>query len=374
MRRARSVSALLVLNVSLATAIHYAPPRGAPHDSDRAAYDYVGLHGFEANCPWSIYCFRVLVPTVLHHIPIENDRRWRWFQFVGTAAAGTVTSLTMLSLSATFRGAVIAAVLTQTSYGFAFTAYDPYSPDPLVFAIAALIGWCWLADRWRPALMAGMIGVFAKETVALVSASCLLGALARERTTWRAWVGSSLAVCLTLAALHLVMSSYGWNMRNNPAAEFGHGSWLALWWRNNPFLIRKLYLLFVPFGFAWLFAALALPATDRRLRRLALGAVAPMLALCYIQTPERALSNAFFVIVPLATLFLMRAPFWLALAAAVANGAVTARVGSSSTWLPASSYLMIPATLLTTAVLYTVFRQAAFDWRSPARAVGRLQR
>ena len=79
---------------------------------------------------------------------------------------------------------VLAAVIAQASYGFSFTAYDPYSADPLVFVFAAIIAWCWVEDRWRAALVAGLIGIFAKETVALVSLSCVMAAaINRERAT-----------------------------------------------------------------------------------------------------------------------------------------------------------------------------------------------
>ena len=83
---------------------------------------------------------------------------------------------------------------------------------------------------------------------------------------------------------------------------------LALWWQNNPFLLRKALMLFSPFGFAWLYACAGYGSAVSRLRLLALGTVMPMLALVYVQTPERALANAFFVVVPLATILLSRVP------------------------------------------------------------------
>jgi hypothetical protein len=368
----RGASVLVALNASLAVLVHNAAP-GAPRNSDRQAYEYVGQHGFEANCPVSIYCYRVLVPLALERIPIDPEPRWRLYQLTATITAGSITSLLTAAVVGGRGPAVLAAVLAQTTYGFSFTAYDPYTADPWVFVMAAAIAWCWVADRWLIALVAGMIGIFAKETVALVSLSCLLAAmLGRHRVTWKAWVASGAAVCVTLLAFHWIMDSYfGWGLSRNPAAQFSSGSWLAIWWRNNPFLIRKLYLLFAPFGFAWLFAALAFRFADRRLRQLALGTIVPFLALCYVQTPERALSNAFFIVVPLAALYLSRAPFGLALLTALANGAVTAKIGSSTTWLPPSRYLMIPAMVLTLWALWTIETR-----RAPAIAgrAGALER
>lgn len=337
---------VLALNVSLALLIQAAAPT-TPRHTDRREYEYVGRHGFEPNCPWSIYCYRVLVPLALEKIPADVEQRWRWYQVTATATAGTITSLMTAAIEHRLGPGVIAAVIVQTTYGFSFTAYDPYTADPLAFVFAAVIAWCWMEDRWQRALIAGLIGIFAKETVALVAVSCLLAALlARDRATWRAWVASGLVVALTLLAFHWIMDTYfGWGVSSNPAAQLSEGSWLAIWWQNNPSLVRKLYMLFAPFGFAWLFAAVALAAADRRLVHLALGSIVPFVALCYLQTPERALSNAFFVVVPLASALLSRVPFGLALVAAAANGVITAKLGSSSTWLPPSQYVMAPAAI-----------------------------
>lgn len=224
-----------------------------------------------------------------------------------------------------------------------------------MFVIAAAMAWCWTADRWRLAWILGTVGVFAKETVALVAVSCALAALADRRAGWRAWVGAGAAVCAVLLGFHWVMDTYrGWGIAASPAAQFSSGAWLAVWWKNNPFLVRKLYLLFAPFGCGWLFAALGFRSTDDRIRRLAMGAVLPVLALCYVQTPERALANAFFVVVPLGAVYLARAPFLLAVTAAIANGLVTAKIGSSTTWLPPSGLLLVPATLLAAWVVGTI--------------------
>ncbi len=96
----------------------------------------------------------------------------------------------------------------------------------------------------------------------------------------------------------------------------------------------------------------------RDVRLLALGAVVPMLALVYVQTPERALANAFFVVVPLAAVFLSQRPRSAAYVAAIANGLVTAKVGLSTAWLPSSTILMIPAAASAAWVFWVAWRPA----------------
>jgi hypothetical protein len=343
---------LVLLNAALALFIQGVAPL-QPAYSDRQAYEYVGQHPFEPDCGWSIYCYRVIVPALLEQIPADSETRWRWYQVAATAVAGLITSLTTLQMTGTAGVGAIAAILAQTTYGFSFTAYDPYTADPLVFVFAATIAWCWMGDRWRLALAAGLIGVFVKETVALVSGACLLAALMTGPTQRRPWIVSGAIVAGTLLVFRWVMDTYfGWGVSANPAAQFTSGSWLVIWWQNNPFLVRKLYLLFAPFGVAWLFAMLALRDAPQPLRHLALGSILPILALCYVQTPERALSNAFYVVVPLAAWYLSRVRFSLALSTAVANGLVTAKIGSSSEWLPPSGMMLVPAVALTAWILW----------------------
>ena len=77
------------------------------------------------------------------------------------------------------------------------------------------------------------------------------------------------------------------------------------------------------------------------------------------QTPERALGNAFFVIVPLASIYLSRVPPAAAWAAAITNGLVTAKIGLSTTLLPSSSILFIPAFLAAAWAIASSRRQTA---------------
>ena len=358
----RQLGGLVLLNLALAGLIQAAAP-GQPLRSDRGEYEYTCQHGLEANCPNSIYCYRLLVPVLLEQIPIDAELRWRGYQVVGNAAAGSILAIAVSEL-APGAGPLVASIMAQFSYGFAFTAYDPYTADPMVFLIAALFLLCWIKNAPFAALVLVVIGVFAKETVALVAAAGALAALAdRDRPHRVAWISQAVAAWIVLIAFHLYMDTFaGWNVSQNAAAQLSSGSWLAIWWRNNPFLGRKLLMLFAPFGFAWLYAMDGWRLANRDVKYLALGAVLPMCALVYVQTPERALGNAFFVVIPLAALFLSRLTFGAALAAVVANGLLTARLGSSSPWAPSSGLLLALATA--TALICARERWYAADRRA----------
>lgn len=340
---------VLLLNAALAGLVQAAAP-AQPRLSDRNNYEYNAREPLAGFCPNSIYCYRVLVPVLLDQIPIDPEPRWRGYQWLSHVVTGTVLALTI----STFASPWLATVLVQSSYAFTFTAYDPYTPDPFIFLLASLTLLCWLRNwPWWPLMIA--FGVFAKETVALILAAPAIAAavLSRDRRRWPMWVAPAALAGGLLLLFHWYMDTYaGWGISRNMASNFSQGSWLAIWWKTNPSLVHKAFMVFSPFGFAWAFAALGYRWAPPRLQQLALGAVVPMLALVYVQTPERALGNAFFVVVPLATVFLSGVPPLVAWAAVISNGLVTAKIGLSTAWLPGSSIVLVPATLAAAWVLW----------------------
>ena len=345
--------AILLFNAVLAAIIQAAAP-DQPKLSDRADYDYNSTRALAPYCPNTIYCYRVLVPMLLAHVPMEPEARWRALQWAAHTATGAVVAALSVPGSPW-----IASVLLQASYGFAFTAYDPYTPDPVVFLVAALLLYCWIKDRALIATLLAVVFVFAKETVALVAIAPAIAVLLfpDRPARWR-WLAPAGLSWITLLSFHWYMDTYaGWGIARNPAASFSTGSWLALWWKNNPSLIHKALIVFSPFGFAWLYAWLGYRHAHPAVRQLAIGAALPLLGLVYVQTPERALANGFFVIVPLAAAFLNQVPASAAWATAITSGLVTARMGLSSEWLPSSTVLLVPATLAAIWTLAAYRRQ-----------------
>jgi len=332
------------LNLALALTFYLIAP-AEPQLSDRPAYDYVGQAPFAPNCPFSIYCYRVLVPTVVHQLPLDADTAWRTYQVLSNTAAGAVIAIVAGTLAPTPAAPFLASVMAQASYGFTFTAYDPYAADPMVFLIAALLIWCWVTNRPRHALVLAAVGIFAKETVALVAGALALAALIDRRPGWQRWLAPAIVSGALLAAFHIVSRLWlNWEIASNPAAQLSHGSWIGLWWRNNPFLDRKVYMLFATFGFGWLFAVPGWRMAPRSWRALAIGTMPPILLLMVAQTPERALGNVFFVVIPLAVLFAARAPALAGIAIGL-NALVTAKAGTASIWLPSARWVLLPAAI-----------------------------
>ncbi len=323
-----------------------------PALSDREAYEFVGKTPFATGCGWSIYCYRPVVPAIVVRLPFDLDTSWRIARVTFVAAAGTVLGIAAASLSPTLTVPILAGVLAQTSYGFAFTAYDPYAADPLVFLIAAALLWCWIHDRWRPALALAIAGVFVKETVTLIAGALAIAAVIERGPRWNTWLRPAAASAITLALFHVITRLWlEWDISENPAAQWRHGFWLGLWWRTNPLLERKAYMLFATFGFAWIFAALGLRHAPPRWRVLAPAMVLPLLILVVIQTPERALGNACFVVAPLAALYAAREPL-IGSAAVALNGLITAKAGTSAAWLPSARWVLVPAAVAAGVMMF----------------------
>lgn len=343
--KSRTYLVVGALNLALALTISALAP-AAPRLNDRAAYEYVGRSPFAPNCPFSIYCYRVLAPVVVHRLPLGAEASWRAYQIGSNAAAGSLIAAATASLTPALSAPLLASVLVQTSYGFTFTAYDPYAADPMVFLIAALLTWCWIHDRPWPALAMVAIGIFAKETVALLAGALALAAIVERRPGWQRWLLPALAGAAVLAMFHLVSRIWlNWEIASNPAAQLSHGSWIGLWWRNNPFIERKAYMIFATFGFGWLWAAMGWRLAPAAWRALALGTIPPLLLLIIAQTPERALGNAFFIAAPLAALYASRQPVIGSTAIAL-NALITAKAGTSSAWLPSVRWIGIPAAIV----------------------------
>jgi len=396
-------SSIVALNLILAVAAAVAAPSDIGTTADRLGYEYVGAHPLAPNCPHNIYCYRVLVPAALEQIPLPPPVRWRAFAVTANAATGVLLSAVAVSVGAGIQGALIAAILFQTSFGATFAVFDPFTPDPAVFLAAALITLAWVRNWPVLALTVGVVGVLAKETVALVLTAAAIAAWLDQRRgeaistglatrvfallqtdrglagtpsphggpvdsdsvspgkrfdvfapsprptrAARQWLLAVGTTWLVVLGFHLAMDYFaGWSEAGSGSADLAGGAWLGRWLA-DPTLTpaARLLYVFIPFGFGWLFALCGVAHAPRRLKYLALGALIVLPWLIYVQTAERALATAAFVVVPLAAIFLARITPALAIAAALTNALLTARVGLSTAWLPPLPYLIALAAIV----------------------------
>jgi hypothetical protein len=336
-----------VVNLALACVVGVLAPREIGTTADRTGYEYVEAHPLAANCPHSIFCYRVLVPAALERFNAPDVVRWRAFAVAANTLTGVLLAGLAVAAAYTRLGlaAMLASILYQASFGATFAVFDPFTPDAVVYLLAACLAVLWWLDRPWLATAVGVIGVFAKETVALEMTATALAACVQPRGRRRPWLIGALVAWVVVIGFHAVMDAFaGWSEQGSGSADLVGGAWLARWLADSTLTTSsRLLYLFIPFGFAWLYAAFGAPGAPRRLQSLALGALLTIPALIYVQTPERALATASFIVVPLAALYLSRAPAVLALSAAATNALLTARVGLSTSWLFPIPYLLILA-------------------------------
>ena len=351
---ARYWAAVVVLNLALAVAAAGLAPAEIGTTADRIGYESVGQHPLEGNCPHSIFCYRLLVPTLLQQVPLPHEVSWRAFAVLANFLTGVLLSQVALVAGAGPLGGWIAAILYQMSFGATFAVFDPFTPDPVVYLAAAILALCWLREWPVPGFVVGIVGVFAKETVALLLSTIALASWFQRPSPNRSkWTLAAIGVWAVLLGFHLIMDlAAGWAERGSASADLLGGSFLVRW-LTDPTLTTsaRLLYLFIPFGFAWIFAGLGVQHAPERLRALVPASLILLPPLIYVQTVERALATASFFVVPLAAVYLSRAPFALAVAATIANGLLTARVGLSTAWLPPVPYLLILAGILAAATI-----------------------
>jgi hypothetical protein len=356
---ARFWIAIVLLNLALAAVIRLGAP-SEPLYSDIGSYEYVAQHGLAPSCEVKIFCHRLVVPLLLHLFPGDTETRWRVYSLLTDAAAGVVIALVVVAIARTRSSAVYATVMSQASFGFTFTAYDPFSADPAVLLVAALFALAWIKNRPYLALLLGLPGVFVKQTVALIAASGALAALLawRRRHEW-GWLIQAFVACLVLGTFMLVMRLFAdWEFESNHSARITEGSWFAIWLHAVKLKAAVVHV-FGTFGFAWLYAVLGFRQAPDRLRTLAIGSLPPMALLVYMQTPERALSNWFYFVIPLAVVFLSQLPSPVAWTALITNSLLTARVGLASDALPSADLLIVPAALAAGWTLWHNYRGSA---------------
>lgn len=352
--RFRLVAAVFLFNAVLVTAIMAVAP-DQPQRSDRSDYEDNGDAPLAPFCPSSIYCYRILVPMALAYIPTDWETRWRGHLWV----THTLTGSTVALVAAGWTSPFIVSALLQTSYAFTFTAYDPYTADPTVFLVAALMLWAWVNDRWAVTALMAAVFVFAKETVALLaSVPAIAAVLYRDRPTWWRWCIPAVVAWTVLMSFHWWTDTYlGWTITTNPAADFGGGSWLAKWLNSNS-PVQRVLIVFSAFGFGWLYAILGYRWAPTAFKQLAIASIPPLLVLAYVQTPERAFGNAFYVMAPLGAGFLSRVSPAAAWTTIVTNGLLTTRLGTSSELLPSTTVLLGPAALAAAWAVSASFRNS----------------
>ena len=329
--------------------------------TDRGLYEATAARIIVPDCS-DLQCFRVLVPWVLGRLPGPSVVRWKAYATLANAGAAAGVWVLCLTLGLERRAAWMAAAISGFGFGSLYTLHDPFTSDPLMFAVGPATTAALLLGRFGMAAAIGVVGVLAKEFAA--APLYAFGAYAVVERRWlpavRAFVaGNAAFIAWTLLTITLMLRfgyTYGWN--GNGSADFGNGAALALWLQHQS--ARGIaFAMFNEFGALYVLAPVGFLFAPRRLRRLVLVSMPIAAVFGYVQQPDRGLWNFHYLVTPLAALVLERAPASLAWTTIVSFAIGNLRVGAQ---LPIAGVARWAIALsLGLAVVSTLVA-----WRNPA--------
>lgn len=319
--------------------------------TDRGAYEATAAMGIVPDCT-DLHCFRVLVPWLLGPLPGPSIVKWKGFVVAANAAAAGGVVALVLAWGLSRRVAIMAGVLTAFGFGSLYTLHDPFTADPLMYALAPLVLWLVLKEHVAIATLVGVFGVLAKEFVAAVLFIAAVDArlAGRRDLGWRILAGANLAVIAWLILQLTLILRFNYGYGDNPSTHLLAGGYLAAWLGElSP---RGAVTAMVnEFGALWILAPAGLWIAPAALRRLLL-ACAPVAAIfAYVQQPDRALWNFHFIVTPLAALVLARAPGAIAWTTIGLFVVANLRLGAQLTWVPRAS---LPLALSLVAALAAI--------------------
>lgn len=347
------VAAALVLGL-----IAWASPAPA-RETDRGIYEATAQHFVVPDCS-DLHCFRVLVAWTLGAVSRPSTVKWKAYAVVANAAAAAGVLALCVAWGLSSRAAWLAAVMSAIGFGSLYTMFDPFTSDPLMYAIGPALVWLLLHDGIAVAGGLAAVGVLAKEFAAapmLVFAS----ATAASGQGWhalRVLVSANVALIVWLALQLVLVIGYNYSYADNASTHLLSGGYLRRWLETQTWQVSALAL-YGEFGMLWLLAPAGLLLAPPALRRFALAAGPVALIFAYVQQPDRAFWNFHFVVVALAALVLEKAPPVVAWASVAAFGLANLRIGAQLTFVPSARVPLAISALVASLCVYFAFRRRA---------------
>ena len=340
-------------------AIAFVSPR-PDRVTDRDVYEASAQYRIVPDCT-DLHCFRLLVPWTLGLLPGSSDLRWKSYAVACNAAAAVSLFSLCLTLGLTRRTARFASIVTAFGFGSLYTLHDPFTADPLMFALGPLLMDLMLHDHIAVAGMIGSIGVLGKEFAAapLFIFSAWVAIEQRWTRAARALAAANAAFIVWIAAQLTLMLRYNYGYGDSTSTQLLSGGLIVHWFAKMS-LRGVLSAMFNEFGALYVLAPIGFLLAPASLRRLAVVALPAAALFSYVQQPDRALWNFHFLIVPLGALVLDRAPALLAWATTGTFAFANLRVGAQLA-LPAARFALGLSVLLAIAAAIAALRSGVTE-------------
>ena len=343
-----------LVSLAIVAALSPAPDRV----TDREVYEKTEARTIVPDCS-DLHCFRVLVPWVLGRLPGPSPIKWKAYAVVCNAAAAAGVFVLCVSLGFSHRAASFACFLTVAGFGGLYTLHDPYTSDPLMYALGPILTTLLMTGWFVTAGVVASIGVLAKEFAAaplyIVAGASALGG--RWRDGLRAFIAGNFAfivwIVFTLTLMLTFNYSYGY-----ASVTFSKGAVIGLWLdRLSPRGVAS--AMFNEFGPLYLLAPAGVWFAPADLRRLAIAALPVAAVIAYVQQPDRALWNVHFLVVPFGALVLERVGDGLAAATLATFAIGNLKVGAQLPWIPAARFwLAASCVCASVAIVLAMSRRA----------------
>lgn len=328
----------------------------APFPTDQLMMERVGQSVIQPGCS-DLNCFRILVPAALEALPGPSLARWRTYAVLANAGAALAAGRLAVSLGLAAPVPILTLWLCALAAGSMATVHHPYNADPLVLMFAPIITLWLISGRRFAAGTLATIGVFAKEFAAaplfIVAGAA---ALRRDWTEFRRSLVLAVGVTGVWVILQIsLMAFLNYSYNQNPSSQPLAGGYLAFWLRNvSP--ATAVFTIFGAFGALNFLLPMGFWLAPTALRHLALAAIPAAAAFVYVATPDRALGNFFFLIVPIAAIVLAALPLAATIVFVASFGFANLRIGAQIPDVPASRYALAVSTLIAVAAMAATWR------------------
>ena len=299
-----------------------------PRWTDRGFYEQLGRAVIVRDCS-DIHCFRPLVSAVLEHLPGPSLPKWKIYAVVANAIGALAVGQFCLLLGLSRPSAIAAAWLSALGTGSLYALFDVYTADSLMYMMGPLLAiQLWQGRTGRAGWIAA-VGVFAKEFA--VAPLWIFTAFAVLSRRWpaaaRTMLVATAATIVWLAKQAGLMAFQNYRYGFTASVDLLHGGYIAFWLSQVSWSGAAMHL-YTTYGALYVLVPAGLVRAGRDVRLLAIAAVPAALAFLYVEQPERALWNFYFIVIPVAMFALDGLPAWVLASFAAACGIVGLRVGA----------------------------------------------
>jgi hypothetical protein len=331
----------------------WSPP---PFPTDQLMMERVGQHVISPGCA-DLNCFRILVPAALEALPGPSLPRWRTYAVVANSGAALAAGLLSIHLGLSVRAALLTLWLCGLAAGSMGTVHHPYNADSLVLSTAPIVTLWLVSGRRLAATALATIGVLAKEFAA--APMFIVAGAAALRRDWRE-LRRGLALAFTVlafwVALHVaLMALFNYGYNQNPSSQPLAGGYLAFWLQNvTP--ATAVFTVFGAYGALNFLLPVGFWLAPGALRQLSLAAIPAAAAFVYVATPDRALGNFFFLVVPIAAIVLAALPLAASIVFVICFGLANLRLGAQLPEVPASRYALLASSAIAIAAIVATWK------------------